>query len=607
MAEALSDPGEWYLDRPSGRLTYLPLPGEDLTSVEIVAPRLESLLCLEGVAHLRFEGLTFAHSEWQAPSTYADSVQAAFDVAGAVIVRHADDCTFHSCRIEHVSSYGVELKDGTIDTTFDHCELRDLGAGGIKIWHGCRRNAVVDCEIADGGHVWAAGVGVLIGRATGNRIEHNHIHDFWYTGISAGWNWGYAESDSYGNLIEWNHIHDIGKGLLSDMGGIYLLGPAAGTRLRYNLIHDITCRRYGGWCIYTDEGSTDVLIEGNVCFNSNDTVFNQHYGRNNQIRGNIFAYGGKAVLSYGKPEPHLGMVLESNILLARGTPIVRDTAPERWMLAQGGFQRNLYWCDDGPVSFERRGPRTFGSQPFPASFRAEAPRYLALGNLPVVSGKLSDADWQRATSWTRFHDQHGTTEAAHGSGELRFLRHDGDLLVQARCRRPKLYELSETVTGALWIREHVELFLRPCADRSGVVQIGVAADGECAAVWHDCSAPARFEWVGEVTTTADSWIATMRLPLEPILAAVSGGSSGATSVAEWGFLLGFTTAIESADWPTWQAQGHDAAGAVGDPGFIDPVHGDFRLRPDSPALELGFISVDMRKAGVRPLTKEARP
>ncbi len=44
----LDKPGEWYLDETSGELTYLPLPGEDMLTAEIVAPGACELLGVRG-------------------------------------------------------------------------------------------------------------------------------------------------------------------------------------------------------------------------------------------------------------------------------------------------------------------------------------------------------------------------------------------------------------------------------------------------------------------------------------------------------------------------------------------------------------------------------
>ncbi len=50
----------------------------------------------------------------------------------------------------------------------------------------------------------------------------------------------------------------------------------------------------------------------------------------------------------------------------------------------------------------------------------------------------------------------------------------------------------------------------------------------------------------------------------------------------------------------FQKLGYDCHSAVADPGFADPMAGDFQLAPDSPALALGFVPPDWSDVGPRP-------
>ena len=70
VREALGEPGQWYLDRPTGELTYVPMPGEQPGKTRVIAPRLERLMVLKGdaaqgrwVEHVEFRGLSFAHAQ----------------------------------------------------------------------------------------------------------------------------------------------------------------------------------------------------------------------------------------------------------------------------------------------------------------------------------------------------------------------------------------------------------------------------------------------------------------------------------------------------------------------------------------------------------------
>jgi hypothetical protein len=156
---------------------------------------------------------------------------------------------------------------------------------------------------------------MLLMHTSNNLVSHNEIHHGWYTGVSVGWVWGYKPSVSQHNIIEYNHIHHIGgDGLLSDMGGIYTLGVSPGTVIRNNLIHDVNANHYGGWGIYNDEGTTHILIENNIVYNTKFAPYNIHYAKEVTVRNNIFALGKLEQVSRTRMEPHRSVFFENNIV-----------------------------------------------------------------------------------------------------------------------------------------------------------------------------------------------------------------------------------------------------------------------------------------------------
>jgi len=47
----------------------------------------------------------------------------------------------------------------------------------------------------------------------------------------------------------------------------------------------------------------------------------------------------------------------------------------------------------------------------------------------------------------------------------------------------------------------------------------------------------------------------------------------------------------------WQQAGYDVHSVIADPMFVDPGHEDYRLKPESPALKLGFVPIDVTRIG----------
>ncbi|MBM3477228.1 MAG: hypothetical protein FJX75_28510, partial [Armatimonadetes bacterium] len=330
--EALDAPGEWWLDRKAGTLYCKPLPGEDMTKATVTAPKLTQLVVMNGepdaglwVEHVRFEGLAFAYTDYELePEGHCDW-QAAVTVPAVIQAVGARNCSIERCKIAHIGTYAVWFRWGCQNNRVVQTEITDVGAGGVKIGEGGiapseamdpRGNEVSNNFIHDIGIVYPGAIGVWVGQSSENVVAHNEICDTCYTAISCGWTWGYGPTKAHDNRIEYNHLHHIGRGILSDMGAIYTLGTSPGTTLNHNLIHDVWCyaKGYGAGGIYPDEGSSQITIENNVVYHTLSGGFTLHYGKDNTVRNNIFAYGRDQQVVRGRNETHIAFNFERNIV-----------------------------------------------------------------------------------------------------------------------------------------------------------------------------------------------------------------------------------------------------------------------------------------------------
>ena len=372
----LNTPGEWYLDRLQAKLYYLPLSKEKIDTAEIIAPILDSLLIFSGKAaenryiqHLNFEKIAFSHTDWQLPANISGYNQNAWEVPGAVRAIAIRNCTWNNCTFSHLGNYALELGKDCQYSRISSCSLFDLGAGGIKIGdkhpdnfdintaEGTDHHQIVNNHLYAGGKFFHSAAAIAVWKSHHNLIAGNHIHDYYYTGIAVMGDWSFQPTQSYQNLLIDNNIHHIGKlsngdgPIMSDMGGIYILGCQEGTKICHNKIHNINALRYGGWGIYLDEGSSYIVAEHNLVYGTSHGGFAQHYGKENLIRHNIFAFGKesqihrhKKDLQTAREQGFISFRFENNIVYWQSGQLF--TGLNKDYQSHAVFQRNIYWQTD---------------------------------------------------------------------------------------------------------------------------------------------------------------------------------------------------------------------------------------------------------------------
>ena len=348
-----------------------------------MAPVADSFLEIKGkpgsgaiVEHLTFKGLTFRHSRYMLPPQGHGDGQAAVTIPAVIMADNARHLTLADCRIEHIGIYGVWFRHGCTDCRIERCALIDLGAGGVRIGETTMFSKPADetgritmdnCIVRGGGRIFPGCIGVWIGQSSDNAITHNDIADLFYTSISVGWTWGYSESKCQRNIIEYNHLHHIGRGVLSDMGGVYTLGISPGTSVSHNLIHDVDSYnrsgRGAGGCTTTRARRASAWRTTWSTTRPRAAITSITAGRT-CVRNNILAFSRNGQVMRTRAEPHLSFTFEHNI---------------------------VYWSDGPLLSGNWSG----------TNFRLDHNLYFQKGGQAVTFAGASLADWQKRTGQDR--------------------------------------------------------------------------------------------------------------------------------------------------------------------------------------------------------------
>ena len=367
IPNAFCKPNHWYLDREQEVVYYIPEDiNADPAELEAWAPVHSQLFRING-DDVHFKNLEIACSKGDYASMVAldekldfvfdsdiphgSDLQAMCWAPGAIAYKNAARCSIENCWIHGLGVHAIEIGKGCNNIYICNNRIDDICASAVKVdgadAAGDAALAARDCRI-NGNHIFNCGVryesscGIVVINGNNIEIADNEVHDMKYSGISVGFEWGFVPSATYGNRIMNNHVYNIG-GPLSDLGGIYLLGPQKGTFVTGNRIHNVRRSVYTGVGIYLDEGSSCVTVSDNVIYDIQDECIFLNYGANNVVRNNILFATGNSCFRKPRQELYESVLVEGNIMITDGSSVYGECSEH--ILTQTG--RNLVWDVSG--------------------------------------------------------------------------------------------------------------------------------------------------------------------------------------------------------------------------------------------------------------------
>ena len=380
-ADFLDAPGEWYLNPGTGVLSYIPMAGQNMSTVDVELPVLQSLVDVGGTYdapahHITFSGVTFSGSTWLGPSSnqgFVDQQTGAY-IAGnwswpafgscqsgctqfeatrpswyqmpaAVQVSAANTISFSNDQFvnlgqtalgigndanAHASGVGLGASSITVTgSTFSRTSATAIVAGGVRAdAHHPSDSRMANRDIAisnnivhDLGIDYRGISSFLPTYVTNVTISHNEIYNMPYSGLTVGYGWGANDaggSDDYAN-----------RGLYNYQPRYSTATTAANYQITGNYIHDVMQQMNDGGCIYTLSANPNGRISGNFCLRTNG-YFGLYFDEGSRYftaTGNVFsAIGGTwATANYSAGNNHTGNItLTGNWTSSSGSNINND-------------------------------------------------------------------------------------------------------------------------------------------------------------------------------------------------------------------------------------------------------------------------------------------
>lgn len=146
--ELLDEPGEFYFNRSTKILYYMPYADENMNTADVVIPGIDTIARISGngpndkVENITFEGIQFSHTSCNiygeasmriAQGAYTDTNAGNSIVSGAVVLNYASGINFYRNHFHNTGNGGLELSNGVENSNVTGNVFTDIGAYSVGV------------------------------------------------------------------------------------------------------------------------------------------------------------------------------------------------------------------------------------------------------------------------------------------------------------------------------------------------------------------------------------------------------------------------------------------------------------------------------------------